>query len=186
MAAELDPIALSNFAVSTVTAACAIYIAYLALKHTARPRIGVLILDGLTAGCGEEFTLDCEIYNIGYWYGTPPAINIMIYFNYDPIFDLRELHYGSAQEITNTHVRVGKGGRKFLRANGIKLVHRDSAERAHVIAVAPDTPGEYRLEISAFSENGASLSREFKIECIKKFDSKPHYLRSDPERLGSE
>src|ERR1035437_6360964 len=98
-----DSIAIANLVVSAVTALCAIYIAFLALRHTAKPRIDVMLLrsgDELL-GCNTEILFNLEVRNVGYWYAAAPAINITVYCNFDPAFAPLELRYGSTQETTN-------------------------------------------------------------------------------------
>src|SRR5665213_2458854 len=114
MYGNTDPIALANLIISTVTAISAIFIALLALRHTAKPKIDVLLLNSEddVLDCGNEVTFIFEIYNVGYWYAAAPALNITLYCNFDPAFDLVELRYGSIQEYSNKHVRVGKEGIK--------------------------------------------------------------------------
>jgi hypothetical protein len=162
-----DSIAIANLVVSAVTALCAIYIAFLALRHTAKPRIDVMLLrsgDELL-GCNTEILFNLEVRNVGYWYAAAPAINITVYCNFDPAFAPLELRYGSTQETTNTHVRIGKGGVKYLKAEGLKLSRRDEAERIHVLAKTPGYPGNFVIKVTAFSEEGASITREFQVKC---------------------
>lgn len=168
MTAAPDPIAIANLVISTVTALCAIYIAFLALRHTAKPRIDVSLLNHMDEplGCNTEIIFDFEVRNIGYWYASAPAINITVYCNFDPAFNLSELRYGSTQETINTHVRTGKRGLKYIRAEGLKLSRRDEAERIHVLAKTPNYPGVFGIKATAFSEEGASITREFNINCV--------------------
>ena len=162
-----DTIALANLVISTITALCAIYIAFLALKHTAKPRIALTLLNSTDEllNCGSETDFIFEVYNVGYWYVAAPAINITVYCNFDPAFVPLELKYGSVQEISSTHVRTGKGGLKYIRAKGIKLSRRGEAERIHVLARVPDRRGTFKLKATAFSEEGASVTRNFLVKC---------------------
>jgi hypothetical protein len=162
-----DLIALANLIASTITALCAIYIAFLALRHTAKPRIRVVLLNSEdeVLPCGKEVTFVYEVYNVGYWYGAAPAIDVTVYCNFDPAFQPIELRYGSVQEMSNTHVRIGKGGLKYIRATGLKLVRKREAERIHVVARTPVTPGAFKINAAAFSKDGASASSEFQIRC---------------------
>jgi len=126
MIGHIDMVAEANLVVSTIAASCAIYIAFLALKHTTKPRINVSLLNARdnVIRCNREAVFVFEVNNVGYWYGVAPAIDITIFCNFDPAFELKELKYGSEQEIINNHVRKGKGGLKFVRAEGIKLVRK--------------------------------------------------------------
>jgi hypothetical protein len=163
---EVDPIAVAGLGVSTITAIAAIYIGYRTLIHTAKPRIHIFLIEGSRVFCNQESLFNFEFCNRGYWYATPPVINLIVYFNFDPAFHLKELRYGSDQENINNQVMIGKGGMKSLRAHNIDLVHRDWAERAHILAVAPPEPGIYPIRIDAISNNGTNASIEFRVECI--------------------
>jgi len=162
-----DQIAVASLLVSTITALCAIYLAFLALRHTAKPRVGIVLLNSTdeVLVCGTEAVFVFEVYNIGYWYGAAPAINITVYCNFDPAFEPIELRYGSIQETTNTHVRTGKGDLRYIRAEGLKLSRKGEAEKIHVIAKAPNSAGTFKIKATAFSEDGASTTREFWVRC---------------------
>ena len=164
---QSDLIALASLLTSSVTALCAIYRAFLALKHTARPRIAVVMLSPLSEvlACSSDVTFIFEIYNVGYWYGATPALDIIVFCNFNPSFELAELRYGSVQELSNTHVRLGKGGQKFIRATGIKLPSKGDAEKIHVSTTTPATPGNYRIKISAYSSSGISAAKNYLVSC---------------------
>jgi hypothetical protein len=162
-----DLIALAKLLISSITALCAIYIAILALKHTAKPKVDVVMLSPLheVLVCASEVNFIFEIYNVGYWYGAAPALDIMVFCNFDPSFELSELRYGSVQELSNTHVRLGKGGQKFIRAKQIKLPSKGYAEKIHFFTTTPGRPGSYRVRITAYSSSGASAKREYSVNC---------------------
>jgi hypothetical protein len=106
-----------------------------------------------------------EISNVGHWYAAPPAINTMIYFNFDPEFQLIELKYGSIQELSSNDVKIGKRRMKYIRASQIKLPHYQDAEQVHVRVIAPTTAGRYTILVSAFSEDRVFLSNRFRVWC---------------------
>jgi len=159
-------IALGGLILNFLTALAAVYIAFLALVHTAKPRINVVLLEGTTQPCNRLIKLRFELQNVGYWYALPPAIEITTYCNFDPAFDLIGLGYGSQQEIRTAEVRIGKGSRKYLKAQGIKLIANDFGEIVQVHLKTPQNPGRYLARLSAYSANGLSHVQDFYIECI--------------------
>jgi hypothetical protein len=167
MGENIDPIALANLVISTLTAVSAIFIAFLALRHTAKPKIDVLLLNSKddVLDCGSEVMFIFEVYNVGYWYAAAPALNITLYCNFDPAFDPVELRYGSIQEYLNKHVRVGKGGLKYIRAKGLKLSQRGEAEKVYVRSFVPKQPGRYRIKATAFSDEGTGVTKEYRVKC---------------------
>ena len=78
-------IALAGLLINIVTAFAAIYIAFLALAHTAKPRISAALLDDANLCCDHLVKLRFELRNIGYWYALPPAIDITVFCDFDPI-----------------------------------------------------------------------------------------------------
>lgn len=159
-------IALGGLILNFLTAFAAVYIAFLALVHTAKPRIDVVLLEDTIQPCNRLIKLQFELRNVGYWYALPPAIDITVYCNFDPAFDLVGLGYGSQQEILAAEVRIGKGGRKYLKAKGIKLIADDFGEVVQVHLKTPQVPGSYLARLSAYSANGLSHVQDFHIECI--------------------
>lgn len=160
----MDPIAIANLVSSTITALTAIFIAFIALQQTARPEIDVRMKSDLIFPPATECIFAFEVINVGHWYAAPAATNINIWPNFDPSFVLKECRFGSIQEKINTHVRSGKGGLTFVRAEGMKLSHRSDSEEFHVVGRTPDKPGNYTIVVAAISENGASCRRSFEIE----------------------
>jgi hypothetical protein len=159
-------IELASLAASIVTGLAALYIAYVALQHTARPNIDIRLIAPQRIRRGEEVTIIFEVTNIGHWYAKPSAINVTIFFNFDPAFDLIESRYGSTQEFKDSEPQIGKGGMKYLKAKGLKLGYGHGGEQVHIIARAPAQRGDYRVRLSAYSENGASFGRDLSIGCV--------------------
>lgn len=160
-----DSIALLSLVFTVITTLCALFIAFLALRHTARPAIRVRMLSDGVLNCGEETVVVFEFWNEGHWFGSPTAVNVTAFFNFAPAFELLEINYGSAQEFTLTKVRIGVGGMKFLKAKRLKLSHGEDGERVHVRAITPAAAGEYLIRVSAYSENDADLVAEFNVSC---------------------
>jgi len=162
---QIDPLALANLIITSIIAFCALYLAYAALKHAATPNVRVGMSTPKTLRCNETILFVFEFTNIGYWYAKPPAINIMVFCNFAPEFKLVELRYGSSQAYTDTDAKIGVGKMAYLKAKGLKLMYGEEAEEVHVKAITPEVEGKYRIRISAFSDNGVNIRKEFTIRC---------------------
>jgi hypothetical protein len=160
-----DKIALISLVVSSVTAMCAIFLSYEALVHSARPRLSLKMLTSSSLHCGVESTHIFAVENAGHWYASPMAVDVMVYCNFDPAFQLQRMRYGSIQEHVNTKVKSGVGDMKYLKAKGLKVSKREEGEHIHVVAIAPTLPGKYIIRLTASSANGASLTKEFPVTC---------------------
>lgn len=162
----MDWIAAATLIFTMITTVCALYLSFVALRHSARPNIAVRMVSPSSLCCAEESQLVFEFGNVGHWYAKPMAINVVAFCNFDPQFELLEIAYGSVQAYKDTWVGVGKT--KYVKAKGLKLAFGDEWEAVHIRARTPVTPGNYRIRISAYSDNGASLVKEFRLSCIAK------------------
>jgi hypothetical protein len=160
-----DKIALISLVFTVITTVCVLFIAYATLSQTARPNITVRMLSPESLPCDTEAMHVFEFLNIGRWYASPMAVDLTVYFNFPPAFELREVRYGSVQEHRSTEVKAGVGGMRYLKAKGLKLSRQEAGEQVHILATAPKKPGSYRIRISAYSSNDASLSKEFEVTC---------------------
>ena len=118
--------------------------------------------------CSATTRFVFKFTNVGHWFAKPAAINVVVFCNFSPEFELVELRYGATQQFSNTEVRVGVGKMKYLKAKGLKLSYGDEGEEVHVAAKVPEKPGEYLVKICAYSENDLSLRTEFRIRCSAK------------------
>lgn len=160
-----------SFLVSTVTAVCALYLSYVALQHSAKPKIAIQMASTRLVEIGKEAVFRFRLVNVGHWYAKPSAVDIMVFCNFDPAFELESIHYGSVQEYENAEVRQGVGGFNFLKAKGIKLGTGEDGEEVHVKLTTPTMPGVYLVRISALSEGGVSEKGEFKIKCVENIET---------------
>jgi hypothetical protein len=167
MSNQVDPLALTNLILSGITTVCALYLAYVALKHSAKPNVRVRMLNSKILQCNETVMFVFEFTNVGYWYAKPVAINVLVFCNFAPEFELIELRYGSSQSYADTDAKVGVGKMIYLKAKGLKLTHGEEGEEVHVKVITPKNEGEYKIRITAFSDNGVSLKQEFMIKCKK-------------------
>jgi|GEM_PF-2107199 len=155
---------LLNFIIQVITAICATYLAWAVLRHSTKPRAIVYFTEPQTARINETKLFKFPFKNIGYWYAKPIIVNMTVFVNFEPTFELKEIRYGSVQEIIDNNVRDGKGGMKFLKAKGIKLGFSEFIEEVHVLAKCPSEPGMYRIKIDAYSDNGLDYSESFSFE----------------------
>lgn len=164
-----DKIALVSLIFTVITTGCVLFLAYAALAQTARPNIKVQLVSPAGSQCPTETdeVFVFRILNVGHWYGSPIAIDVTVYCNFPDAFSPRELRYGSVLEHSNTRVKAGKGGMRYLKAEGLKLSRRESGEDIHVLTTTPKEPGKYRIRVTAYSANDASFSKAFRIACSR-------------------
>jgi hypothetical protein len=155
-----------NACVAVITAICATYLAYMALKHSAKPRAIVIFEEPYTLNSNETGLLKFKFKNTGHWYAKPMVVNMTVFINFDENFEPIEIRYGSVQETIENNVRIGKGNMKFLKAKGIKLGYNEYHEEVHVLAKAPEKIGSYKIKVDAYSDNGLDLSQNFFLDVI--------------------
>jgi len=155
-----------NACVAVITAICATYLAFFALKHSAKPRAIVTFVEPFQLEKKETALLKFQFKNIGHWYAKPMVVNMTVFINFDESFDPIEIRFGSIQEIVDKNVRTGKGNLKFLKAKGIKIVYSEYYEEVHVLTKCPDNAGTYKIKIDAYSENGLDLTETFFVDVI--------------------
>ena len=155
-----------NVGLSFVTAVSASYLAFAALVNTTRPRASVVLINHTHSYPGERVVFVFSFKNVGHWYAKPMIVNMTIYINFDSAFDLVEMRSGSTQQNISTNAKIGKGNMKYFKSKGMHLSFGEDAEEIHVVARVPKKPGEYRLKVSAFSENDASLSKVFSVHVL--------------------
>lgn len=162
---QLETLTIINTFISSLTAICALYIAYVALRHTAKPNIKINMLNRKTFLRNEEVIFIFECINIGYWYAKPVAIDVTVFCNFEPEFKLKELGYGSSQTFRDTDTKIGVGKMIYLKAKGLKLTFGEEGEQIHVKVITPNIVGEYKIRLSAYSGNGVSYERELLVKC---------------------
>jgi hypothetical protein len=64
---QLDIFTLVNTILTSITAFCALYLAYVALKHSATPNIKIRMLNDKTFVCDNRAFFIFECINIGHW-----------------------------------------------------------------------------------------------------------------------
>lgn len=178
----MDIISLANLLFTMITTVCALYLSLVALRHSALPRIDVRMVAPRAIECSTEHTLIFEFGNVGHWYAKPMAVNVVVYCNFDPHFNPIEIAFGSVQAYKDTW--VGKGKMKYLKAQGIKLAYGEEWEAMHTRVVAPATPGDYLVRISAYSDNGASMVKEFRINCVATRETRIHAEQREGDAEG--
>lgn len=144
----------SGLAVSVVTAIFTGYLAIVALRLTAKPRVAITPLVSSQYAPGEEASLTFLVQNIGSWYGKPAASELVLWVNVDPACEPLQLLFGSALERADTQVMVGKGGAKYLMARGIWVTYGEPPETIKLDVRLPVTPGRYAGWLTAHSDEG--------------------------------
>ena len=162
-----DIFTLVNTLLTSITAFCALYLAYVALKHSATPNIKIRMLNDNAFFCKQRVFFIFECTNIGYWYAKPTALNVTVFCNFSPGFELLELRYGSNQSYVDADAKIGVGKMHYLKAKGLKLTYGEEGEAIQVKAITPKDEGEYKIRLSAYSDNGVSYKQDFLIRCKK-------------------
>lgn len=150
-----DWIAIASLFMSTVTASAALYLAIVALRHSARPRCRVRLLGGgdrLVAG--EPFSMSFEVENVGHWFGAPPATDIKLFPNYPPGFTLLRARSGSALQYAETQVEAGKDRQTYIKIKHIMLPRKGSREAFTIEGRAPEKEGDYVIRVDGISAEG--------------------------------
>lgn len=158
---------LINISLSFITAVSASYLAYAALKHSARPNAKVFLVDPEIFYAGETVLFKFSFQNAGHWYSKPMIVNMTTYINFNNNFEPLLILHGSTQQNKNDNVKIGKGKMKYFKTQGMHLSYGEDNEEIHVMAKNPVVPGRYKIKISAFSENGLTLSKIFQIKILK-------------------
>jgi len=155
-----------NFCIAVITAICATYLAYMALKHSAKPRALVIFEEPYTLEKNTNALIKFQFKNIGHWYAKPMVVNMTVFINFEESFEPIEIRFGSIQEIVDKNVRIGKGNMKYLKAKGIKIGYSEYHEEIHVLTKCPEKSGNYKIKVDAYSENGLDLSENFFVDVI--------------------
>lgn len=148
---------MGTFIVEVVSAVIIIFLTFIILKFTARPKVKIRFKNGKKEEeifIGQEKNLIIHVENQGHCYAKPAARNTVFDVNFDPVFvELIKLEYGTAPPREDTKVKDGKGG-KFLSAEGIYLFHEQPGED-FTVTVKGLKQGRCPIEIPARSEEGS-------------------------------
>ena len=149
-----------------ITTVCALYLSFIALVQTAKPKIRIVLKNSNKDFlCGNQIKFKFLVQNIGHWYVKPMAVNLNIFCNFDKKFDLKKMYFGSIQQQIDDRIKKGVGDMNYFKAGGLKVGKGEVGEEIHIIADTPELPGEYRIRVDAYSDNGVSYRREFIIRC---------------------
>jgi len=162
---EFNFFTLLNTILTSITTFCALYLAYVALKHSATPNIKIKMLNDNIFICKQRAFFVFECTNIGYWYAKPTAINVTVFCNFAPDFELLELRYGSNLSYVDADAKIGVGKMRYLKAKGLKLTHGEEGEAIQVKVITPKDEGDYKVRLTAYSDNGVSYKQDFLITC---------------------
>ena len=150
---------LSNFLVAVINMVASVYVAFLALRFTARPRIRISFSRDTerhlsTFAPGERVELMFTLTNIGHWFAHPAALSNTLYLNFDTAFEPIEARYGSALEFSTNEVRRGKNNCKYLKVSGIHLFYGEPGELVVITTTMPAAPGTYEFWVASMSSGG--------------------------------
>ena len=161
------PIEIASFAFSAITALCSFLISIIALRHTAKPKIEILLLSEGKYFCDRKVTLRFKAVNKGHWYAHPMVIDLQIYCNFAKRFTLYALNFGSRQEKQDKEVKLGVEGMQYFKAEKIILGREKSGEDFSIELKLPKNAGKHLIKFDAFSKNGVSYKKNIELECIK-------------------
>ncbi|MGH1350578.1 MAG: hypothetical protein ACRBBN_07200 [Methyloligellaceae bacterium] len=150
---------------SAITAFCALYLSFVALRHTAKPEVDAKMITKKLK-CGEEAGVEFEFINVGQWYAKPASVSTSAFFDFDPKFQLLKITSDSHEQYSNTELFTGDGGTHGLRIKGFHIVYGKPPVPCKIYLTAPQQAGKYKASVVLISENGANLHKEFIIECI--------------------
>lgn len=145
---------------NTIIAVLVLYLTYLAVKFTAKPKIRVTFVNSNNKreikqlpGCFCVIRLYIE--NVGHWFSAKPAAsNIQAWINLPSLFKLVYLRYGANLDKVDFKEKSAKGGIKYLRADEITLFHEEPGEYLELGLITPKKEGEYELFIPIYANEG--------------------------------
>jgi hypothetical protein len=151
-----------------VTAFAATYLAFVALRHSAKPRIIVVWHRGspLPLSAGRDNHLIFDVINIGHWYASPPARDIVVEFRCSSVFrDARLLRggVGGSQEAQDAGHSC-PGPELILRSLPFTLFAEERAKFAVVVDWLGRMAGNGTIAVRAYSADGATFWRDFGFE----------------------
>jgi len=151
-----------------ITTVSTLYLSYIALVHTAKPRIVINLKNDRSILCGDEINFKFCVQNIGHWYAKPMAINLIVYCNFSKELELKKMFFGSIQQQVDDIIKKGVGDMNYFEASGLKVGKGKDGEEIHVIAQTPEKPGTYFIRVDAYSDNGVSYRKYFSLTCHAK------------------
>jgi len=134
-------------------------IAFLTLKHTAKPKLKIILKEkekiqgSYWALPRSDIELKFYLLNKGHLYAKPAIINLTLYVNLHPSFEPLSLFYGSVLEHETKEIKRGKNNSKYLVATGIKLYHKEPGEYILLKVRTPKTAGTFPCWISARADH---------------------------------
>ena len=164
-----------RFVFEIISTIVMIYLTFIVTKFTAKPKLKIRFKNGKKEaefGAGKKATLKLYVENQGHWYAAKPAARkTALYVNFPPIFEPIEIRYGSNLEKSNRKVKIGKGGRKYLKTEEIiYLFYEEPGEEIEIDVKMPQIEGRYPIEIAAYSEEGSCGFQRLWLKVVKKSD----------------
>jgi beta-1,2-mannosidase len=174
---------LSNLAVAAVSAVMSIltlWLTFIILRFTARPRLGIRLHDRRVLEPSEIVELRFTVFNRGHWYGHPPATGVRIYFNLTKGCEPISLRYGSSLQLEDREVKRGKAGSLYLRAKGISVFYEEPGEDLVLTTKMAPTPGRYHVSIALNSTEGGHVVHRQLLKVRTKLRLVGRSLRATP------
>lgn len=142
--------------VSTIVLAIAsLYLAWVALSFTAKPKIVATLLNARSEyGRGERVALTYLLRNAPRPYARPIATGVIVWVNLDQAFTPIRLKYGAQLERADEQVKKGKGSSKVLKAEDLILTVEELGENIELETLTPKRPGDYRIYLAIHTAEG--------------------------------
>ena len=157
-----------DLGVSAITAVAATYLAFVALRHSAKSRISVVWHHSsqlpLTAGTDDHFIFD--VSNVGHWYAKPVARDIIVEFRCSDIFRNAQLFRGGVggSEESRAVGVSSPGPDLILKSLPFTLFAGEWTKFAVMVEWLPRMQGGGMIAVRAYAADGANFWRDFKFE----------------------
>lgn len=156
---------IANFIVGIAILCALLYLSYLALQFTAKPKIKIDFKGEQDTGKTQfrpiqKAVLEFTLQNIGHWYAKPVAIDNTFYFKFDPQFQLKNVRYGSMLENQNNNSSIGKEGKKYFKIKEQYLLCNEPAQQILIEVIMPSAQKTYSVSVfgkSSQSDHGAKF-----------------------------
>ena len=160
-----------SFAVDVLSLLTSIYLAFVALQFSAKPKIKIMFKGERQTHRkhfqpGENVKLEFEFQNVGHWYAKPAALETIFYLNFSPQFKPSKARYGAEFERINEGVKIGKGGYKFIKVSGIYLFYGEPSESVLVETELPSEAGTYLIRVASMSSGGDHGVHNFQLQVL--------------------
>jgi hypothetical protein len=129
----------------------ALITSYIALLYTARPRVSVTLLGNNSYAPLQLATLEFRVAMKSRL--RRAASDMRIFVNFTPEVEPLEAAFGSALELRDSNVRIGKGPSRYLVVTGVRVSKDEPVpyEDFTIRIRTPQVPGTYRGWVTCFA-----------------------------------